>query len=240
MEKYAEYDSFAWIYNKHWGHMPKSIEPLIEKLFLNRLSQHAAILDLCCGTGQLASMLNQKGYAITGLDGSANMLEIAQQNASDVTFLEADARDFTFEEPFDGVLSTYDSFNHIMSMEDLKRVFHNVKEALVDGGLFMFDVNLESTYTGHWNGSFNIVEDDHVCAVRASSQLDKKKAQMHFTMFWRKEELWERTELTLEQTWYGKEEIIQALKYEGFTNIHTYGSEEFGMKKGRLFVVCEK
>ncbi|QHE52708.1 class I SAM-dependent methyltransferase [Pontibacillus sp. HMF3514] len=240
MEKYAEYDAFAWIYNEYWGRMPKGIEPIIDKLFFTSLPENASVLDLCCGTGQLAQILNERGYEVTGIDGSGEMLKIAQENSPSSTFLEDDARSFAVNKQFDGIISTYDSLNHIMTLNELKVVFRNVYKSLVNGGLFLFDMNMKSTYTGHWNGSFNIVEDDHVCAVRATSQPENRLAQMDITMFMFKDGQWKRSDLTLEQTWYREEELIHALREEGFSGIKTYPSEDFQMQKGRMFYLCKK
>ena len=85
MSTYSDYDTFAWVYNKHWGNQftPTALS-VIEKLVLPKISSNASILDLCCGTGQLARLLSERGYTITGIDGSAEMLKYAKENAAEV------------------------------------------------------------------------------------------------------------------------------------------------------------
>src|SRR6478672_3573624 len=41
------------------------------------------VLDLACGTGTAALRFAADGYAVTGIDGSAPMLEVARQKAAD-------------------------------------------------------------------------------------------------------------------------------------------------------------
>ncbi len=56
--RYSDYDSFAWVSNKHWG--PLLIDqllPVLERLILRHLPAKARILDLCCGTGLLAQVI---------------------------------------------------------------------------------------------------------------------------------------------------------------------------------------
>ncbi|MDR7586593.1 MAG: methyltransferase domain-containing protein, partial [Armatimonadota bacterium] len=80
--RYAEYDAFAWMYNRYWGQdSVQRFLPVIEKLVLPHLGPHARILDLCCGTGQLAQALAQRGYQVTGIDGSEEMIRYARINA---------------------------------------------------------------------------------------------------------------------------------------------------------------
>ena len=63
------------------------------------------ILDLGCGTGQLAARIAASGAAVTGIDSAPAMIEEARRNFPDVTFRVADARDFQFSQPFDAVFS---------------------------------------------------------------------------------------------------------------------------------------
>ncbi|MFB6367447.1 class I SAM-dependent methyltransferase [Paenibacillus elgii] len=63
------------------------------------------ILDLGCGTGDLAYEINQTGAAVTGLDLSDAMIEKAQKKYPDIHFIAGNAENFTFEKPFDAVFS---------------------------------------------------------------------------------------------------------------------------------------
>jgi len=77
MPTYSDYDPFAWVYNKHWGDsFTQHALPVLEKLVLPHLPAKARILDLCCGTGQLAQVLIERGYQVTVLDGSEVVPEI--------------------------------------------------------------------------------------------------------------------------------------------------------------------
>ena len=162
---YSSYDLFAWIYNRHWGNsfLP-FVLPILDNLVLTKLPKNARILDLCCGTGQLAQQLKTLGYRVTGIDGSSEMLNYARENAPGVEFLQADARSFQLPQKYHAVVSVFDSLNHIMSTRELGSVFHSAYAALRSGGIFMFDLNTEAGYFYEWNGDFTIVEDDHVCA----------------------------------------------------------------------------
>jgi trans-aconitate methyltransferase len=63
------------------------------------------ILDLGCGTGQLASEIAEYGAKVTGLDHSPQMIEKAAAAYPHLRFDVKDARDFTYDEPFDAIFS---------------------------------------------------------------------------------------------------------------------------------------
>ena len=109
--RYDAYDPFARIYNQHWGDFATNAYPILEHLVLRDLPPGCAVLDLCCGTGQLAAKLSEEGYIVTGLDGSAGMIEVARKNGPDVEFLVQDARNIALNRKFSAVFSTFDSLN---------------------------------------------------------------------------------------------------------------------------------
>ena len=242
MPRYSDYDRFAWVYNRHWGHFSERALPVIERLMLQQLPPKARILDLCCGTGQLAGALIERGYQVTGLDGSREMIHFAQKNASDGEFIVEDARSFKLPAVYHGVISTFDSLNHIMSLKELIKVFGNVYTALREGGLFLFDLNMEEGYRARWRGSFGIVEDDHVCVIRSSYRPEEKIGQTDITIFRLVKGKWERSDLKLLQKCYSEAEVRSALETVGFREIHPYDAQrDLEMREiGRSFFLCRK
>ncbi|MCZ7486922.1 class I SAM-dependent methyltransferase [Rhizobium rhizogenes] len=147
----GNYDHWAWLYNHTLGprYSEQKIEPLARAV-LSQLPDGASVLDLCCGTGHLAKLMAARGYAVTGLDGSQDMINHARGNAPDLEFVLGDARDFTFEHPFDGVVCTSASLNHIQNTEDLQKVFSSVRRCLKDDGIFAFDINHPGQMVRYW------------------------------------------------------------------------------------------
>ncbi len=246
MTTYSDYDTFASVYNKHWGNEFIYIAlPALEKLVLPRLPAKARILDLCCGTGQLAQVLTARGYQVTGLDGSEEMLRYARENAPAVEFIHGDARSFKLPAVYHAVVSTFDSLNHIMTVEELVAVFRNVYSALKEGGLFLFDLNMEEGYRITRDDNFGIVEDDHVCVVHASYHPEERTAKFETTIF-RLQDYWYRSDVTLLQKCYSETEVRSALKIADFTGIHAYAQdEEFDLieltaQSERSFFICQK
>ena len=245
MERFDDYDPIATIYNRHWGYFADRIYPVLNRLVLGDLPTGCAVLDLCCGTGQLAAVLSEKGYDVSGVDGSEGMIEIARKNAPDAAFLVQDARELSLDGRFGAVFSTFDSLNHVMSLDELERVFRNVHAVLDDGGYFEFDLNMEAGYVSRWRGSFGIVQDDLVCVARSSRDEKERIGRMDLTVFESEEPGWKRTDVSLIQRWYQETDIIERLRSAGFEKIQTFESEDGVLKgaadtTGRMFFVARK
>ena len=243
MERYDAYDAFASTYNRHWGYFADRIYPVLHRLVLRDLPPACAVLDLCCGTGQLAAVLLEKGYTVTGVDGSEGMIEIARKNALDAEFLVQDARDLSLTGRFAVVFSTYDSLNHVMSLDQLEQVFRNVYAVLEDGGYFEFDLNMEEGYVQRWRGSFGMVEDDLVCVARSSRDEKERIGRMDLTVFESIGEGWKRTDVPLLQRWYPERDIRERIRHAGFEGIRTYVGDDAKLEglpdySGRMFFVA--
>ena len=143
------------------------------------------------------------------------------------------------------MFSTFDSLNHVMSLDDLERVFRNVHRVLEDGGHFEFDLNMEEAYVSRWRGSFGIVEDDHVCVARSSKDEEKRIGRMDLTVFESEGTGWKRTDVTLLQRWYPEGDIVERLRSAGFEGIRTFDGKDPILDgapdcRGRMFFVGRK
>ena len=113
--------SFAYVYNKRWTGFAHRVAPLIAEFYASTGTGEARypVLDLCCGTGQLALHFLEQGYRVTGLDLSEYMLQYASENASSYVesgqaqFVRADASEFSLDQQFGLVASTFDALNHL-------------------------------------------------------------------------------------------------------------------------------
>ena len=103
----------------------------------------ARVLDLCCGTGDLAFALARKGSArITGADFSPAMLAIAQRKAvaaqSTIDFIEADALHLPFADAtFDLVTAAF-GFRNLANYGDGLNEIHRVLRPGGEVGILEF------------------------------------------------------------------------------------------------------
>ncbi len=241
----SAYDPFALIYHRHWA---RRFHPLalavVERWLLPRLARRAAILDLCCGTGEMAGALAEQGYRVTGIDGSEAMLGWARRIAPGATFRQADARQFTLARPVDAALSLFDSLNHIVEPEGLAAAFRCVRAALKPGAPFLFDMNTEAAYGDAWDDSVATVEADHAFFLRGGFDARTRLGETRVTAFFAEGELWRRRDFSIWQRCYSAGEIEAALREAGFDDVTAIAGTELGeslpvdepeLANGRIF-----
>ncbi|HET6497860.1 MAG TPA: class I SAM-dependent methyltransferase [Coriobacteriia bacterium] len=104
----------------------------------------ASVLDLGCGTGGHAIPLARRGYRMTGVDLSPEMVTQAVAKAEhalvSAEFVVGDVRDVRLGRRFDTVVSMFAVLSYQLTDADLEATFQTVAEHLEPGGLFVFDV----------------------------------------------------------------------------------------------------
>lgn len=121
-----------------------------EALFVHQcLQQYSAgttkrLLELACGTGSHALILEKFGYEIVATDYSEEMLACAKRKAvkmgSSISFRTQDMRTLDIrDKPFDAAICLFDSIGYVETNEALMQVLHRVHRHLCPSGLFVFE-----------------------------------------------------------------------------------------------------
>jgi SAM-dependent methyltransferase len=188
--------------------------------------------------------LAKRGYAVTGIDGSEQMLTFAKQRAPKIDFLLKDARSFHLPQEFDGAISTFDSLNHVMRADDLALVFRNVQACLKEGARFVFDLNREEAYVDFWARTSTSVDPKAVSIARGSYDGHEKVADCDVTLFRLDRGRWERSDFRLSQRFYPEDAILEMLGRAGFQAQVFDGTNDLQMRgdigAGRNFYVARK
>jgi demethylmenaquinone methyltransferase/2-methoxy-6-polyprenyl-1,4-benzoquinol methylase len=89
------------------------------------------VLDVCCGTGDLAVEASRAGGEVTGLDFSPRMLERARRKLHTVAWVEGDALELPFaDESFDAATVGFG----VRNLADLERGLQELRRVLRRGG----------------------------------------------------------------------------------------------------------
>lgn len=243
---YSDYDMLAQIYAEMYSQpYDEDIMQLLEKLFLQHLPQQGHILDLCCGSGDLTKPLLERGYQVTGLDGSEAMLNYAREKAPGGKFILGDARCYKFSPTFHGAIAAGDSLNHVMNIKDLKNVFQNVFTALLKNGLFGFNMSMEEMYeSDNWDRELQAAVTDRLVWVwKQSYDSENKIGERQITIMQLVNSNWQRLDRVLSSKVYTLNEIISTLENIGFRDTHYYDLErDLGISNslGNAVFVCRK
>ncbi len=233
----ADYDALAWFYDRYWRtryHEAATIA--LARLLYDHVPAGSRVLDLCCGTGHLLGELVNRGYRVTGLDRSREMLRTARQShGAAVSLICADARNYALS-GFDAAVSTFDSLNHLLSVDALTDAFRCTHHALRPGGLFVFDINTDEAYAREWGKSAAIVDEDAAVFIRGDYDDSARIGRTLITAFrsnghGASTSAWHRADIELHQRCYTCEEVETALRTAGFrdSDITTLAASDAGM-----------
>lgn len=100
------YDQIAEIYLRRFG------ESAVRQFWLDqliaRLPTGARVLDLGCGAGlPVARDLHDRGFVVTGIDGSRRQIELARGNVPGATFIQTDMTGAEFAEASFGAVTAF-------------------------------------------------------------------------------------------------------------------------------------
>lgn len=237
--KIMSYEAFAYYYDS-------LMDDQFYEDYHNFIKQHATystVLELGCGTGEVAIRLAKDDTLVYATDISTDMLEVARLKAlkEDVTLFlgRVDMSDFSVDTSVDLVLCLCDSINYILDKEGVKNTFINSYNALHTGGTFIFDVDSlykmhtilkdyeeesdDDEFYFHWNVT-------QIAHGKISHQLkiidkinDDHVAEVH-----------------VQQT-YEKEVYITLLEEAGFKNIKIFSDfSKYHENCERIIFVCNK
>lgn len=182
-----EYTALAAVYDEFMDNVDYAAwSDRMEEILKKHGISNGLVLDLGCGTGKLTELLAAKGYDMTGVDASPEMLQQAllrrDASGADILYLQQDMRSFELYGTMRAVVSTCDSVNYITEPEELLQVFRLVNNYLDPGGLFVFDFNTKQKYAAI--GDTSIAEN-------------REEASFIWENFWDEEEAINEYQLTL-------------------------------------------
>ena len=133
----------AYIQAVGFGSFARAMAPEIIRI-LNRASiQIQHVVDVGCGAGPLTEALVEAGFAVTGIDTSAELLEIAPKAAPAARFINASVYDVPLP-PCEAIVALGESLTYHAEQVDAERLvdqfFESAADVLPAGGMLIFDV----------------------------------------------------------------------------------------------------
>ena len=183
-------------------------------------------LDVGCGGGYFTRALQRHGYQMTGMDGSAEMLDKAQRTAFSEgvrsEYILGDVSKGKIARKYSFVTAINDCFNYVEKGR-LKTALKNVYGALKKGGIFLFDVSSEKKFREKFMDAVNVDDRDDVTYF-SFARLDGEIATLDVTLYVKgKDGKYERFDERHVQYVYTEAELTAALEEIGFTVLRVEG-----------------
>lgn len=214
-----------------YGSWADFIEKIIEREYKN--GRPELVLDLGSGTGKMTLELARRGYDMTGVDYSPEMLGIARDEAEkeklDILWLCQDITEFELYGTVDVAVSCLDTLNHLTKKSQLDKCLSLVHNYLIPSGLFIFDINGKAKFeTVYSDNTYAMEEEGAVCVWQNGYDEKSKLCDFYITLF--KEDAdgrYERFDETQTERMYTVREMKSALKKSGFEIIGVYSDFDF-------------
>jgi 2-polyprenyl-3-methyl-5-hydroxy-6-metoxy-1,4-benzoquinol methylase len=211
------------------------------------------ILELACGTGRLTMPMAQRGFAMTGIDYTAAMLDEARAKATrnklSIRWAAGDMRNFDLGQQFNMIFLPANALCHLLTVADFEACMRSTQKHLTEQGRFILDVfvpNLSlllhstkrrefSRYL-HPNGTGEIVVTS-LNRYAADTQIN------HIQTFYQLPGQPDEVAGELNMRMYFPQELDVLLRYNGFeieAKFGAYDETPFEPQSEKQLIICRK
>jgi cyclopropane fatty-acyl-phospholipid synthase-like methyltransferase len=134
------YDLIAeqWHAGRHASWYNEHVSPYVDRI-LDGLPAAAKVLDLGCGTGEpIAKYIVERGFRVTGVDESSELLKFARRTIPEAELIQADMVTVELTGTFEAAVA-WDSMFHV-ERKHHAAIYQKLANALREGGRLLLSV----------------------------------------------------------------------------------------------------
>lgn len=225
----------AWVHDVGYAQHAKRVAPGIVQLLRDAgLGAGARVLDIGCGSGCLARILLDAGFAVYGVDASPAMIALARRHVPagrfDVLRLPTHRRSGSAGAlpRADAVVSTGHALNYLATRDDIARGLIELAGAVRPGGILAIDLMAEARLMKSKRRDVRVrLTDDWAIYTRllrpAPDRLDRA-----ITVFRRVGKTWRRSDEVHHNLSFDVSEALRLLRSAGIDAVSrpAFGSEK--------------
>jgi SAM-dependent methyltransferase len=251
MARANPFDRFARLYD--WEHDPYLVDVDIHVGFARRFG--GPVLELACGSGRLLAPLASAGFAVTGVDSSAPMLERARARLAaqhlEATLVQQRLEALRVDGQFRTVIIALDSFGLLLRRDDQLAALRAAKAHASHDGRLIIDV-ANGNLRGSSEPGEELVHDLTMPDPETGRPITKfvlRRARPseqtdELTLFYDEQDergYLRRSMVELKLRWFTRFELELLLDTAGWHVDEVYGNydlDAFGADSDRLLVVA--
>jgi SAM-dependent methyltransferase len=224
----------AWIHHTGFSEFAREASAGVIAALTARGIREGLIVDIGCGSGVLARVLTDAGYAVLGIDASPAMIDLARVTAPAAHFEVA-----SFDEATLPPCAAITAMGEVLNYGTLDRVqtfIRHAAHALAPGGLLLFDIAECGSYPPH--DERRVGGDDwSVITIKDS---DGQRLTRRVLTFRQIDGVTRRDEEVHVLELYEREELLAILRENGFRVRvrRSYGS--YRLPKGHAVYVATR
>lgn len=211
--------------------------------YLSYAEKGKKILEPLCGSGRFLVPFLARGFDISGMDLSAEMLAKLKRKAPNAKAIQADILDYATQEKFDYIFIPSGSVSLFTDMEMCRKVLRKMKELLSPGGKFVFAVDTvfdRCDEDGEYKASVSVkTKEGYDLILKGKNHYDENSQTQYSPSIY---ELYNGAELLQSETMdfqthlYRYGEMEEYLREAGFKSIAVYADFQ---KKPAVDGKCE-
>lgn len=244
------YEKFAYLYDELMSDAPyEQWVSFVLKIIKQTGITNCKLLDVGCGTGNVAIPLSEQGLDVTAVDLSDEMLIVAKEKSeakgTDIKFFQQDMKELEGLGIFDVVISLCDSVNYLNNQDEVATTFQRVYDHLNYNGVFVFDVHSIYKINEIFKGHTFAHSGEEIAYIWECFAGEWEHSVEHELSFFIKNsaDLYERFDELHKQRTYPMKFYKQALESSGFTVEQVTGDFSFDTlaeDSQRWFFVAKK
>lgn len=203
------------------------------EFYLSYAEKGMSVLEPLCGSGRFLIPFLERGYDISGIDLSIEMLSKLKQKAPSAKVFQGDILEYKSKERYDYIFISSGSISLFTDTELCKKVLQKMKNLLKNGGVFVFAVdtaaNRCSDDTDYKTKAAVKTKEGFDLILKSKNSYDEKTHTQHSPSIY---ELYDGRELLQKELMdfqthlYEPGEIEPYLYDIGFTKVCVYSTYE--------------
>lgn len=223
------YGGFASVYDLFMDNIPYDEWFAGLQRLLGSYGVHDGIVvELACGTGEIAKRFADAGYDVIGVDQSTEMLREAREKCPPgVLLLCQDMRELDLYGSAAAMVCVCDGMNYLCSPGELQQVFQKVWAFLDEGGVFIFDMKTAWFYK-EVLGNRSFTDNRETASYIWENEYDGDTGINEYLLTVYElvddaRDLFCRTDEVHRQRAFDREKVGQYLKDQGFRHVEILG-----------------